>query len=414
MRGSRFARFAIATAMLAVLEIGGVAAPRPAVAAPLTYVDDGPIVYAPSPTNLERFGASVAVDGDTLVVGVPDHATDAGLLGAGIVHIYVRNSGAWVRQANLSQPTVNAGDGFGTSVAISGDRVVVGAPGYDSGATDSGAAFVFTRTGTVWSAGQMLAPADSASGDRAGQSVDIEGHTAVVGCPGADSGRGEVRPFMWDGTAWVARPVVQDADGQAGDELGGRVAVSGSTLLASAMGDDYAPHVDAGTVLVYTLGSGSASNEAKIPAIAPVDGERFGSSIDLGSGGAVAVIGSQYYDATAAADCGRAYVYVRGATGWQFEAVLENPTTGGSPQGDLFGSAVAYDGGDLILVGASGADGFDGSDGAAYYFQRRSGAWGFVEAVIPGESPCCEGFGGAVSLDAGIAAVGAPLASANT
>lgn len=413
MRGSRCARLVAAAAATWTMVALGAVAPQVAVAVPVQFAFDEGVYYAPTKVHLERFGTAVAVDGDAMVVGVPAYATPAGLLDAGVAHVYVRQDGAWMWQASLSQPVAAANDRFGTSVAISGDRVVVGAPGYDGPVADSGAAFVFTRTGTTWSSGEPLASADAVSGDRMGQSVDIDGDTVVAGCPGADSGEGKVRPYTWSGTAWTGAPVLTDPEGEAGDDLGGCVAISGRTVAASAAGDDAPGAVDAGSVLLFSLDAGVPWSPTLI-APEPVAGERFGSSIDVGAAGAVVVIGSQDYDAPSAAACGRAYVYVCSATGWESAGALENPTTSGMPENDRFGSAVAYDGGDLILVGASGADGTDGNDGAAYYFQLRNGVWGFAGALAPGASPCCEQFGASVALSAGAAVIGAPLASANT
>ena len=414
MRGSRCARCVVAAAASWVLIAIGLVAPRVAVAAPVQFAVDAGVVYAESKVHLERFGTAVALSGDTMVVGVPDHDTPAGLLNAGMVQVFVRSGGAWILQASLSQPTAAAEDRFGASVAISGDRVVVGAPGYNGAVADSGAAFVFTRTGTAWSSAVPLPLADAIGGDRTGQSVDIDGGTIVVGCPGADTGRGKIRPYTWSGSAWVAGTGLADPLGEAGDDLGGCVSVSGGIVAASATGDDSPGAADAGAVLVFPLGTATPQAEAKIFATSPVAGERFGTSIDLGASGAVLVTGSQSFDAGAAVDSGRAYVHVRGATGWQSVAALENPTASGVPENDLFGSAVAFDGGDLILVGAMGADGVDGNDGAAYYFQLRNGVWGFAWALAPGASPCCEQFGASVALSAGAAVIGAPLASANT
>ena len=130
----------------------------------------------------DNFGVGVAISGDTLVVGA--FADDAG---AGSAYVYTRTGGVWTQQAKLTAADGAAGDLFGISVAVSGDTAVVGAYGDDATALNSGSAYVFLRTGEVWTQQPRLTAADGADEDQFGISVAVSGDTAVVGAYGDDA-----------------------------------------------------------------------------------------------------------------------------------------------------------------------------------------------------------------------------------
>ena len=140
----------------------------------------------------DYFGRSVDVDGDTVVVGAryDDDGTNNGS-----VYIFTRSGTTWSQQSKLVAEDGADGDRFGNSVAVDGDTIVVGASGNDNeNGKDSGSAYVFTRTGTTWTQQAKLLPKDGAAGDDFGKSVAIHGGTIVVGAMyddnenGADSG----------------------------------------------------------------------------------------------------------------------------------------------------------------------------------------------------------------------------------
>ncbi len=391
---------AIVTGALVLATVIPLAVPS-AMAGSVPFAVDEDIIYAPTPVGDEHFGSAVALAGDTLVVGVPDHDTVAGLLNVGIAHVYVKSGSDWVLQATLSQPSPAAGDKFGTSVAIQGDTVVVGAP-FQGG---SGMAYVFTRTGTTWSTAVPLYVLERVAGDRVGQSVDIDGDTIVVGCPGHYESRGAARAYVWDGDEWSSNggTLIAAVGGMPDDRLGECVSISGDTVLAAAPGFDH----EIGSVVAFTRSGVSWLFEERLYEPASTVGEQFGGPIDLQADGHVAVIGSPTHDVGAEVDKGVAYVYARTASGWECTATLANPGPN-SADGDWFGSSVAFDGHNLILIGAYWDD---GHIGAAYYFQRRDGEWVMAQKVTPPVDPCCALFGDSAALDGGVAMIGATLAS---
>ena len=156
----------------------------------------------------DQFGTSVAVNGDTVVVGAPSEDSgptginstpDESVTDAGAAYVFVRNGTIWSQQAYLKASQVTAGDSFGSSVAVSGNTVVVGATGEDSSTTginstpdesaaNAGAAYVFVRSGAVWSQQAYLKASQVTAGDRFGVSVGVSGDTVIAGAPFEDSG----------------------------------------------------------------------------------------------------------------------------------------------------------------------------------------------------------------------------------
>src|SRR5262249_11223350 len=148
---------------------------------------------------VEFFGSSVAINGDTVVVGV----CPTELFGPSAAYVFVRDATtpppSWTQQAKLMASDAVFIDLFGFSVAIHGDTVVVGAIGTGVAPSfDQGAAYVFVRSGTTWSEQQKLTASDGKSGDSFGGSVAIDGNTVVVGAAGAD-----VTPNFNQGAAYV-------------------------------------------------------------------------------------------------------------------------------------------------------------------------------------------------------------------
>lgn len=358
----------------------------------------------------DHFGSAVDIDGDTLVVGAPDSDLYGTIADAGAAYVYVRSGTAWTFQQKLASPAYNVDDRFGTSVAIEGDTIVVGAPHAFTAHGYSGAAFVYQRTGTTWSAGSKLPTEFEQDGDQIGQAVAIDGDTIVLGCPGDESQRGELRPIVWNGTAWDSGGgmTLSDPEGQPGDRLGGCVAISADTIMASEGGDDRGALVDAGSVVAFLNSDSGWSFEEKWAAPVPVEGEQYGGPIDLSDSGDVAIVGSPAHDTGDGFDAGVAYVYCR-SFDWVLWETLENPGPN-SPDGDWFGSAVAIDGDHFAMVGAFWDD---SHTGAAYYYAVENGEWVMKKKIdMTAEDPGVALFGDSVAIDDGTAVVGATLASA--
>jgi len=183
----------------------------------------------------DKFGDSVAISGDTIVVGAPFEATTAGDY-AGSAYVFTRTGGTWSQQAHLFADDAAAGDKFGDSVGISGDTIVVGAISDDTAAGENaGSAYVFTRTGTAWSQQDHLLADDAAAHDVFGYSVAIDGDTIVVGAIGDDTATladaGSAYVFTRTGGIWSQQDHLFAYDAEARDYFGRSVAIDGDTCV---------------------------------------------------------------------------------------------------------------------------------------------------------------------------------------
>jgi hypothetical protein len=200
------------------------------------------------------FGSSVALMGDTAIVGAPFN-------GGGAAYVFVRSGTTWTEQAALSAPGLLSNEWLGTSVAIFGDTAAVGAPFWDVakiGSYSEGSVFVYERSGTTWGVPQRFQASDASSLDEFGRSVSLGADTLAVGAPyndlflaGWDAGSAYV--FERAGTTWSEAAKLKASDGRTDDFLGWSVALSGETVVAGAFSDRYAGLVDAGSVYVFEL-----------------------------------------------------------------------------------------------------------------------------------------------------------------
>lgn len=180
----------------------------------------------------DAFGSSVAISGDAAVVGAPFHAS------TGAAYVFRRTAGVWAEETKLTSITLGSSDRFGRSVAIDGDVIVVGAPEDDDVASNAGAAYVFRYDGAVWVEEQKLTPFDGASGTVFGTSCAVSGNTILVGNNPFGDPNG-VYVFTFDGIEWSLEQKVEAPAGA--DQFGVDVDLSGDVLVASSStGNAYA------------------------------------------------------------------------------------------------------------------------------------------------------------------------------
>ena len=207
----------------------------------------------------DLFGAAVSLGTDTVVVGSPFGNNGAGQ-DAGAAYVFLRSGTTWAQQQKLTAADAELSDNFGSSVSLSGNTAVVGAP-FDNtaGGVDAGSTYVFVRSGITWSQQQKLTASDGSPGDVFGSSVSVFGNTAVVGAPSASSpipDTGAVYAFLRSGAAWAQHQKLLAPDGSSGDEFGRAVFLSGSTAAFGAPLDDTAVPpggggVDAGSAHIF-------------------------------------------------------------------------------------------------------------------------------------------------------------------
>jgi hypothetical protein len=437
------------------------------------------------------FGRSVAIDGDTLVVGAhgEDSSTtgvnstpDESASGAGAAYVFVRSGTTWSQQAYLKASNTGASsaaaDGFGNSVAIDGDTVVVGAQGEDSSTTGvnstpdesaagAGAVYVFVRSGTTWTQQAYLKPAavgTTQAGDGFGFSVAVSGDTVVVGA-GEDSSTtgvnsmpnelafaaGAAYVFVRSGTTWSQEAYLKPAaigTTQAEDAFGCSVAVSGDTVVVGAYYEDSSTTgvnstpdesaTNAGAAYVFTRTGTTWSQQAylKPAAVGTTQaGDRFGTSVAVA--GDTVVVGAELEDSSrtgvnstpneGAADAGAAYVFVRSGTTWSQQAYLKPGAVGTTQANDRFGNSVAVSG-DTVVIGAlledSSTTGVNSTPnegaadaGAAFVFVRSGTTWSqkvYLKPGAVGTTQANDRFGSSVAVSGGTVVIGALLEDSST
>jgi len=397
------------------------------------------------------------------VGGLGSNPASNGLTDAGAAFVFVRTPSGWVEQAYLKPSSRTTGDEFGYAVAIDGERVVVGCPDEDSGATgvggtpsengtlDAGAAWVFVRIGTTWSQEAYLKASNTGTGDRFGHRVAIHGDLVVVGAQSEDGSGSGVDPFSNDGAAsagaayvfrrvggaWTHDAYLKASNTDAGDSFGSAVAVHGNTIAIGAQEEDSAAigvggdpssggSPGSGAVYVFVHDGSSWTQQAYVKATNTDAGDGFGWSVDLEGdtllvgapfedGGAAGVGGDQADDSSSAA--GAAYTFERVGGSWFASGYLKADA---SDAQDQFGYAVALDRG-TVAVGAPLEDGsssgvggnpFDDADpdaGAVYLFQRAGLSWAPRAYVKASLTDSGDHFGQSVDVDADTLLVGAPF-----
>lgn len=330
--------------------------------------------------NLGQFGNAVAINGNTMVVGRPSD-TIGGNNFQGSAYIFVRSAGTWSLQQKLLQPDGAANDGFGSSVAISGDTVLIGAGGDDVAPNNNqGSAYVFVRNGTVWSLQQKLLATDGSFADGFGNSVAIAGDTAVISAigdqPQSLSGQGSAYIFVRSGTNWSQQQKLVASDGDGGDGFGHRVSIDGETVLIAALLDDVGSNIDQGSAYVFVRSGTTWSEQQKLTAADGTGAEYFATSIALNGDTVVAGIPSDTIGVNQTQ--GSAYVFVRSGTTWSQQQKL---TAADGESADSFGNTVAVSG-DSIIVGVSG-DNIASSvlQGSVYTFGRSGTVWSEIQQV---------------------------------
>ena len=292
----------------------------------------------------DGFGASISVEGIWMAVGAP--RTNGPQNQTGLVYMFHRDGQHWVEQSVLANHPARESDRFGASVSVSGDRVLVGIPGADLGATDAGAAVIYHWDGSDWVLEAVLSRAFPQASDGLGLNVLLDGDDAFVGYPGVDlndHGEGEVRAYHFDGIQWSFDRTIILPDPQPADSFGATMAKAGDRLLISAIGAD-GLQPNAGIAFVYLFSDGQWNQEAALSASDGLAGDLFGFSLDMTSDWVV--VGAPRRDSGR----GTAYIYKRDGSDWIQHTELPSPDPA---LNNAFSTGLAIDG-DLIVIGQPG------------------------------------------------------------
>lgn len=311
----------------------------------------------------------------------------------------IRPASFFTNSQKIVAGDVKSFDNFGNSVAIHGDTAVVGAFRADD---EAGSAYVYVRSNGSWTLQQELVPADAAAGDLFGRSVAISGDTVLVSAladddNGTDSGSAYV--FVRQDGSWTEQQKLLPSDGATGDQAGWSVALSGETAIVGVWLDDD-NGAESGSAYVFVRNGQSWTEQQKI---VPTDGgldQRFGISVAID--GDTTVI-SAMVDDDLGPESGSAYVYVRNVDTWSLQQKL---LASDGAAFDRYGISVSISG-ETVLVGnwRDDDDGFN--SGSTYVYVRSGQSWTEDQKIVADDAAAGEEFGYAVDISGDTALIGA-------
>lgn len=377
---------------------------------------------------LAQFGWSVALDGNTALFGAYRDSPVVGgsaVTEAGSAYVFVRSGDTWQLQQKLTAGDAAADDNFGSSVALDGDTAVVGAYGKSRDVSGTlvnraGAAYIFVRSGNTWSFQQKLEKpaADADDIDHFGQSVAVIGDAAIVGVPydspmvgGSERlSSGSAYVYKRTGTTWMQQQIltVPAAEIYISEQFGSSLAVDGTTLVVGGYnawpvvgGNRYA---QAGAAYVFEQSGDSWNYQQTLiaPAARIQDSAHFGYSVAMDSDTLVvgAVTDSVDFGGAGKPQSGSAYVFVRNSGTWEFQAQLSEAAAEAAIN-ELFGESVGVSG-NTVAVGAKWEDvGDKVNAGAVYVFERVGTVWTQTQRLTeaPDDARMSEQLGNSLALE---------------
>ena len=315
--------------------------------------------------------------------------------GPGAVYIYVRTGKDWAEQAKLKSEDNALSDRFGFSVDIDGDTVIIGSPHDDDAGENSGSVYIFERAGDTWKETFKIVASDAAAGDKFGWDVGLERGTAVVGAhfdddAGSKSGSAYIFVRNADGT-WTEQTKLTADDAAKGDQFGVSVDISVASNAYVIAGTPGKKGVGSrsGAAYVFVGSNGTWAQQAKL---VPGDNQKqdqFGAAVAIDINRVL--VGAPKVDGKLIADSGAAYSFLRVGTDWVEQVKVEAKNVKPDEKdalniGDNFGNAVAIaNRGKLAIVGArwDNTEALGQDDGSVYVYDTELGDLGIAFAVEP-------------------------------
>lgn len=357
-----------------------------------------PLVWAPQQTlaagpdaGAAGFGASVAISGDTVLVGAPRDATDG--YHQGSASVFVRNGTTWTEQARLVASDGAYQDGFGSAVALDGDTALVTAPG------EADAAYVFVRSGSTWSEQAKLVPSTPSS--PFGVAAALSGDTALIKVGQTTGG---VHAFVRTGSTWSEQQIITLPFGEIYNGSAGSVALDGDTAVIGAADHDVTANGYEGGAYVFSRSGAVWSQDQLLTASDATLDARFGWSVAI-RGDAI-VVGASGERGIQSPVRGAAYVFARTGSSWTEQAKL---VASDGENFDRYGASVALDG-DRAIVGApTDSESVQNSNlGSAYVYERSGTAWLETQKLLAMDGLEDDRLGVSVAMSGDTAVLGAP------
>jgi len=247
---------------------------------------------------------------------------------------------------------------------------------------------------------QKLLASDGDANDNFGYSVSISGDYAILGAEGDDSGKGSAYIFKWNGTSWVEQQKLTASDGNTSDYFGWSVSISGDYAIVGAYGDDV-NGTYSGSAYIFKRDGTSWVEQQKLTASDGADGDWFGSSVSIS--GDFALVGA-FLDDGNVIDSGSAYIFKRDGTSWVQQQKL---TASDGAADDYFGCSVSISG-DYAIVGAYGGNGNVIDSGSAYISKWNGTSWSEQAELTASDGAASDYFGVSVSISGDLAIVVTP------
>jgi hypothetical protein len=344
----------------------------------------------------DQLGLGVDLDGDIAVVGA--YADDVFGADSGSAYVYVRSGTVWTEQAKLVPSDGALEDNFGLRVAVSGETALIGAPHDDDAGLDTGSAYAFVRGGTTWSEQQKLTAPDATAGDQFGRWVSLDGDTALL-CAylddnGGQTDAGSAYVFVRSGTTWSAQQKLFPPVPQTSAWFSRSVALDGDTAVIGASREDTVNGANTGAVYVFVRSGTTWTRQASLLAPDGGVGDQFGESTFVD--GDTLIVGAHKDDVNGVFNAGSAYVFVRSGTTWSFQSKLTAPTQGDT---DLYGRSVSVCGDDAVVGSIFRDSGALTDPGAAFLYHRTGTSWNLVHEYVASDAGSGDFLGYTVRVD---------------
>src|SRR5210317_682452 len=337
-------------------------------------------------TGTDRlFGMYSAFDGNYLYVG---GRGDNGVKYSR-VDVFEKNNGTWSYLTSITGDNTESSDNFGWKIGACENYLIVGAYTEDTGGGNTGAAYVFKRTGATWTQQEMLKAPSPASGTGHGDNdLAINGDYAFVGASGDGTG-GEVFVYKRSGTSWNHHQTLVSSDISSSDDFGEGLDLSGNYLVVGAPGENS----NYGALYIFKNIGGTWTQQQKL--VSTVSGN-MGRNARLSIDGDYIVTGGHQDGSDGLSNSGAVYIFKKdeGVEAWTQQATLRAPTPIAN---GYFGSKTRIKG-KTVIVGQPN-DGDNGTNaGAVYIYQRSGTTWSFIKKFYSSDIDTGDQFGTSVSI----------------
>ena len=384
----------------------------------------------------DNFGYSVAIDGEFAIVGAPYNSYDTigskSVSWAGAAYIFKLENNSWIQQAKIVANDRASNDNFGLSVAISGNKAIVGAYKNSTDVNNlntisaSGSAYVFKFENNVWKQEAKLVAKDRGVNDLFGYSVGISNNYAIIGAynDAEDSNgqntlavSGSAYVFKFESNNWIEQTKVVPNDRALYDSFGFSVAIDGDNAIVASYKDDEDNNgsntlANSGSAYIFSLVNNNWIQTAKLTASDRAANDLFGISVSISKNRAI--VGSYQDDEDAnnlnsKADAGSAYIYILENNLWRQEAKIVAKDRG---IGDFFGISVAISNNQIIVSAVRDADDSNGLNplvtaGSAYIFILENNSWVQKNKITPKDRGLNDYFGKSVAISGNNIIIGA-------